>query len=222
MILLNAPPMPFVPAQWHARKICAMVICYTGDLDKTEHALAPIRALGAPVVEVLQAWPYTRQQSFLDEAEPKGSHYYMKTEYVAELSDGLLAAVQKAFAECPIPEGQVGLLHLGGAVNERDEDDGVVGNRDARFALGVIGMWEADEPNASTFRQWVHNGWARVRPFSTGRTYVNFQTADESQERVRATYGGNFDRLLEVKEKYDPHNMFRRNRNIRSNDAGAL
>jgi FAD/FMN-containing dehydrogenase len=215
MILLNAPPMPFLPAEWHGRKICAMVVCYSGDLDKTEEALAPIRALGQPVVEVLQEWPYIRQQSFLDEGEPKGAHYYMKTEYIAELSDGLLAAMRDAFAKCPIPQGQVGLLHLGGTVNERDEDDGTVGNRDARFVLGVIGMWEAGEPNASAFRQWVQDRWARVRPFSTGRTYVNFQTADESEERVRATYGANFDRLLKVKEKYDPQNVFRRNRNIR-------
>ena len=215
MILLNAPPMPFVPAEWHGRKICAMVVCYSGDLDRTEEALAPIRALGEPVVDVLQEWPYIRQQSFLDEGEPKGAHYYMKTEYVADLSDGLLTAALEAFAACPIPDGQVGLLHLGGAVNERDEDDGAVGNRNARFVLGVLGMWEADEPNANAFQRWVHDGWARVRPFSTGRTYINFQTADETEDRVRATYGGNFERLVRVKDKYDPDNLFRRNRNIR-------
>jgi FAD/FMN-containing dehydrogenase len=221
MILLNAPPMPFVPAEWHGRKICAMVVCYSGDLGKTEEALAPIRALREPVVDVLQEWPYIRQQSFLDDAEPKGAHYYMKTEYVADLSDGLLTAVREAFAECHIPEGQVGFLHLGGAVNQRDEDDGAVGNRDARFALGVIGMWEAGEPNANAFQRWIHDGWARVRPFSTGRTYINFQTADETEERVRATYGANFDRLVKVKEMYDPRNVFRRNRNIRARSANT-
>jgi FAD/FMN-containing dehydrogenase len=219
MILLNAPPMPFVPAEWHGRKICAMVVCYSGDLDRTGEAMAPIRALSEPVVEVLQEWPYIRQQSFLDDGEPKGAHYYMKTEYVADLSDGLLTEAREAFAACPIPDGQVGLLHLGGAVNERDEDDGAVGNRDAQFVLGVIGMWEADEPNANAFQRWVHDRWARVRPFSTGRTYINFQTADETEDRVRATYGGNFERLIRVKDKYDPHNLFRRNRNIRPHPA---
>ena len=78
-----------------------------------------------------------------------------------------------------------------------------------------IGMWEPGEPDADAFRQWVHDAWARVRPFSTGRTYINFQTADETEDRVRATYGANFDRLVKVKEKYDPDNVFRRNRNIR-------
>jgi FAD/FMN-containing dehydrogenase len=215
MILLNAPPLPFVPEEWQGRKMCAMVVCYSGDLDKTDEALAPIRALGDPVVEVLQEWPYTQQQSFLDEGEPKGAHYDMKTEYLAELSDGLLDAVRDVFAECPIPEGQVGFLHVGGALNEHDGDDGAVGNRDARFACGVIGMWEPGEANADAFRQWIRDGWARVRPFSTGRTYINFQGVDEGEERIRAAYGANFDRLVEVKSKYDPDNLFRANRNIR-------
>ena len=215
LVLLHAPPMPFVPVEWHGRKVCTMVVCYSGDLGRTDEVLAPIRALGNPGVEVLQAWPYTQQQSFLDEGEPKGAHYYWKTEYVSELSDSLLAAVRDVFAECEIPEAQVGFLQLGGALNQRAEDDGAVGNRDARFALGVNGMWEADEPNADAFRQWVRDGWARIRPFSTGRTYINFQAADEDEERVRATYGVNWDRLVEVKETYDPDNLFRANRNIR-------
>ena len=215
LVLLHAPPAPFVPEEWHGRKTCAMVVCYSGDLDRADEALAPIRGLGNPAVELLQEWPYAQQQSFLDESEPNGAHYYWKTEYVSELSDGLLAAVRDVFAECPIPEAQVGFLQLGGALNERAEDDGAVGNRDARFALGVNGMWEAGEPNAEMFRQWVRDGWARVRPFSTGRTYINFQSADEDEERVQATYGVNWDRLVEIKNRYDPDNRFRANRNIR-------
>jgi FAD/FMN-containing dehydrogenase len=215
MILLNAPPTPFVPQEWHGRKTCAMVVCYSGDLDKTDEVLAPIRALGDPVMDVLQQWPYTQQQSFLDEGEPKGAHYDWKTEYVAELSDGLLNAVRDVFAECPIPEAMVGFLHLGGALNEHGEDDGAVGNRDARFALGVNGMWHPGETNVDAFRQWIRDGWARVRPFSTGRTYINFQTAEEEEERIRATYGDNFDRLVQIKKAYDPDNLFRANRNIR-------
>ena len=76
-------------------------------------------------------------------------------------------------------------------------------------------MWEPDEPGAETFPQWVRSAWERFRPFSTGGNYVNFQTADEDEERVRATYGANFDRLVEVKQEYDPHNVFRSNRNVR-------
>ena len=76
-------------------------------------------------------------------------------------------------------------------------------------------MWEPDEPDADSFRQWVRDAGKRVRPFSSGGNYINFQTADEDEERVRATYGDNFDRLVEVRKAYDPDNLFRSNRNIR-------
>jgi FAD/FMN-containing dehydrogenase len=215
LVLLNAPPAPFVPEEWHGRRICAMAVCYSGDLDDVDQVLAPIRALGDPTVDLLQEQPYTQVQSYLDDGEPKGAHYYWKTGYYAELSDDLLSTVRDLFAECPIPEAEVGFLHLGGALNEHDGDDGAVGNRDARFVLGVNGMWGPDEPDADGFRQWVRDAWERVRPFSTGGNYVNFQTADEDEGSVRATYGANYDRLVRVKQRYDPSNLFRANRNVR-------
>jgi FAD/FMN-containing dehydrogenase len=192
-----------------------MAVCYSGDLDDVDEVLAPIRALRDSVVDLLQELPYVEVQSYLDETEPKGFHYYWKTEYAAELSDDLLSTVRELAATCPIPGAELGFLHVAGAVNERSEDDGAVGNRDARYVIGANGMWEPDEPDADAFRQWIRAAWERLRPFSTGRTYINFQTADEGEERVRATYGANWDRLVEVKNKYDPDNLFRANRNIR-------
>ena len=212
--LLRAPAAPFVPEQWHGERICALVVCYSGDLGNVDEVFAPIRALSDPVVDLLQEQPYTQVQSYLDAAEPKGNHYYWKTEYAAELSDRLLSTWRDLAAACPIPEAQLGILHLGGALNEHDGDDGAVGNRDARYACGVIGIWKPDEPEADTFPQWVRDAWKRIRPFSTGGNYINFQTADEDEERIWATYGANFDRLVEVKKKYDPDNVFRSNRNI--------
>ncbi len=165
-------------------------------------------------MDLLAEQPYTQVQSYLDDSEPKGQHYYWKTEYLADLSDGLLSTMRELFAACPIPGGELGFLHLAGALNERDSDDGAIGNRDARFVLGVKGMWAPDEPNADRFRQWIRDTWERLRPFSTGATYINFQTAEEGEERIRATYGANFRRLVEIKKKYDPENLFRVNRNI--------
>ncbi len=214
MNLLRAPPAPFVPREWHGERLCAMSVCYSGGLDGVDHALAPLRALADPVVDLLQQQPYVRLQSYLDTTEPKGKHYYWKTEYAAELSDALLSTWQDLATECPIPEAQIGILHLGGALNERELDDGAVGNRDARFVLGAIGMWQPNEPDADSFRQWVCDAWRRFRIFSTGGNYINFQTSDESEERVRASYGGNLARLVEIKKTYDPDNFFRANRNI--------
>lgn len=218
LLLLRAPAAPFVPEVWHGKRVCGMAVCYSGDLNDTDKVLAPIRALGDPVVDLLQEQPYTEVQSYLDATEPKGNHYYWKTEYVTDMNDDFLSNFQAVFAECPIPDAELGILHLSGALNERDEDDGAVGNRDACYVFGVNGMWAPNEPDADAFRQWVRDAWQRLRPFSTGRTYINFQTADEDEERVRATYGDNYDRLVEVKKKYDPTNLFRVNRNIRPSD----
>jgi len=220
-VLMRAPTAPFVPEEAQGKRICAMTVCYSGDLDGVDEALAPIRALGDPVVDLLGKQPYTRVQSYLDATEPKGNHYYWKTEFAAELSDDLLSTMRDLAAECPIPKAQVGILHVGGALNEFDEDDGAVGNRDARFAYGVIAQWEPDEPDATEFQQWVRDAWERFRPYSTGGNYVNFQTADEDDDRIRATYGANFDRLVEVKARYDPDNVFRSNRNV-SPDARSV
>jgi FAD/FMN-containing dehydrogenase len=221
LVLLKAPPAPFVPPAWQGRRIVAMAVCYSGDLERGDQVVAPIRALADPVFDLLGELPYTQVQSYLDATEPKGDHYYWKTEYLAELDDGLLSAAREVFAECPMPDGEVGFLQLDGALSEHDADDGAVGNRDTRFAVGVKGRWQADGADAHGFLRWVRDGGERLRPFSTGRTYINFQTADEGEDRVRATYGDNFDRLVQVKQRYDPDNLFRSNRNIRPSTTSS-
>jgi len=214
MLMLHAPPAPFVPEPWHGRQVCAMVVCFSGAPEDADAALAPLRAVPHPVVDLVGPMPYTEVQSYLDDGEPKGHHYYWKNEFVADLSDELLATTRELFAECPIPEAEIGFLHLGGAIGDHTDDDGSVGNRDARFVFAITGMWEPGHPGAEGFPAWVRAGWERVRPFSTGGNYVNFQTADEGDERVRATYGSRYDRLLRIKETYDPDNVFRSNRNV--------
>jgi FAD/FMN-containing dehydrogenase len=212
--MLRAPAAPFVPADWHGEKVCAMAVCYSGDPAGADAALAPIRALGDPVFDLLAEQPYTEVQSYLDATEPKGEHYYWRTEYAAELTDELLANHRQLAAACPIPGAQIAFLHIGGALNERAWDDGAVGNRDARYACGVIGAWEPGEPLATEYRAWVRSAGESLRPFSTGASYINFQTDDEDDARIHASYGANYDRLVAIKRRYDPQNLFRSNRNI--------
>jgi FAD/FMN-containing dehydrogenase len=214
LMLIKAPPAPFVPAEWHGEKICGMCICYSGDLARADEVLAPIHRLGDPIVDVTGEMPYTQVQSYLNETAPKGMHYYWRTGYLAQLQDELLANLRDAFADCPIPEPELGFLHLEGALNEQPEDDGAVGNRDARYVMGVNGMWKPGDPRADEYMQWIRSAWERHLPFSTGRNYVNFLNADESDDRVKATYGANYDRLAAAKRAYDPDNLFRVNRNV--------
>jgi FAD/FMN-containing dehydrogenase/pimeloyl-ACP methyl ester carboxylesterase len=209
LVLTRAPEAPFVPAEWHGERICAMIVCHSGAPEQREPALAPLRALGDPVLDGLRELPYAELQSHLDESHPKGFHSYWRTSYAAELSDELLTELADAFARCPSLHSEVGILHLGGAIGDRRPDDGAVGNRDARFACGILGMWEASDPDAARHTRWVRDAGERLLPHSTGATYANFVGADEGADRLRASYGANLDRLLELKRRFDPEGLFR-------------
>ncbi|KRE80701.1 FAD-binding oxidoreductase [Arthrobacter sp. Soil762] len=214
LILMTAPAEPFIPVRWQGKKLCAMAVCYSGELQNVPEVMASIREIGDPAVDLLAEQPYTQVQSYLDDSEPKGLHYYWKTEYADGLSDGLLSTIRELFDGCPIEGAELGILHLAGALNEHPEDDGAVGNRNARYVIGSNGMWDPGDPAANTYRTWIRESWERQRPFTAGRSYINFQTADEGQQQVRAAYGTNYERLVQVKTKYDPDNLFRTNRNI--------
>jgi FAD/FMN-containing dehydrogenase len=213
-----APPAPFLPEEWHGKPVVGLLVCHSGaDVDAD---LAPVRALGNPIADLVTERPYTDQQSMLDGMEPKGNRYYWKTEYLAGLSNEFLETFRDSALKVTSPLSESIVIHLAGEVNERADDDGAVGNRDARYMTAFAGQWPADAPDEKHVA-WVRGAWKDVRPFSTGGNYLNFQTADEDEARVRATYGANFDRLVEVKETYDPENVFRRNRNIRPRARAA-
>ncbi|HVL05575.1 MAG TPA: FAD-binding oxidoreductase [Acidimicrobiales bacterium] len=206
-----APPAPFVPQEWHGKPIVGMAVCYSGADAPTD--LAPIRALGDPIVDLITEKPYVAQQSMLDATQPKGAHYYWKTEFVPELSDGYQEAFRAAALKVTSPMSQSIAFHLGGALNERADDDGAMGNREARFVTGFAGAWPAADPRGPEHVAWVRESWETIRPFSTGN-YVNFQVVDDDTDRTAAAYGANFARLQRVKADVDPDNLFRVNRNI--------
>jgi FAD/FMN-containing dehydrogenase len=207
-----APPAPFLPEEWHGKPIIGLLVCHSG--ADAQRDLAPIRALGDAIADLVTQKPYIEQQSMLDGMEPKGHRYCWKTEYLPRLTNEFLEAFRDSALKVTSPLSESIVIHLAGALNERADDDGAVGNRDARYLIAFAGQWQADDRDDKHVA-WVREAWNSVRPFSTGGNYVNFQTADEDEERVRATYGPNFDRLVEAKATYDPENLFRRNRNIR-------
>jgi FAD/FMN-containing dehydrogenase len=207
-----APPAPFLPDEWHGRPIIGLLVCHSG--DDVEADLAALRALGDPIADLVSEKPYTDQQSMLDGMEPKGNHYYWKTEYLPGLSNEFLETFRNSALKVTSPLSESIVIHLAGELNERAHDDGAVGNRDAHYMTAFAGQWPPDAADDEHVA-WVREAWKSVRPFSTGGNYLNFQTADEDQDRVRATYGANYDRLVQVKEKYDPENVLRSNRNIR-------
>ena len=207
-----APPAPFVPEEWHGKPVVGMVVCYSGADAATD--LAPIRALGDPIVDLITQKPYVAQQSMLDATQPKGAHYYWKSEFVPALPATFQERFLAAALNVTSPMSQSILFHLAGALNERGDDDGAMGNRDAAYVMAFAGSWPATDPRGTEHVAWVRESWEAVREFSTGGNYVNFQVADDDTERTAAAYGDNLGRLQRVKADVDPHNLFRVNRNI--------
>ena len=213
----NAPPAPWLPESAHGTPIVILVVCHSGSLEQAQADLAPIKSHGQPLADLIVVKDYVAQQTLLDATQPSGMHYYWKSEFLPGLSADLLETYNAQFVDLKAPANQIVLFQVGGELNEHPEDDGAVGNRDAAFACVVQSMWKGDAGDAvaTANREWVRNAWQQLKQYSTGGNYVNFQTADEADERTRESYRGNYERLATVKATYDPTNLFRVNRNIR-------
>jgi FAD/FMN-containing dehydrogenase len=212
----NAPPAPWVPEDARGKPMIAIVVCHSGTTEQAAADLASIKAHGTPLADLIQVKDYVAQQSMLDATQPKGMHFYWKSEFVPGLSDDLFATYNEQFEGLTAPANQIVLFHVAGALNEHPEDDGAVGNREAAFACVIQAMWPEGDAAGDANREWVRRAWQALKPHGTGGNYVNFQTADETDDRTRESYRDNYDRLAHVKAKWDPDNVFRVNRNIRS------
>ncbi|HEX2273723.1 MAG TPA: FAD-binding oxidoreductase [Acidimicrobiales bacterium] len=210
-----APPAPFLPQEWHGKPIVGILACHTGDVARAGDDLAPIRAADGCIADLIVPKRYVEQQCMLDPTQPKGMHYYWKSEFVARLPDDLLDTFRHQAAAIESPMSQMVLFQLGGAVGDRDPGTTAFANRDAAYVLNAAGAWPPDAPGTAGHREWVRSAWEAVRPYSTGGNYVNFQTADEDESRTREAYRETLDRLARVKAAYDPENLFKVNRNIR-------
>ena len=210
-IVRLAPPAPFLPQAWHGKPVVGIQVCHSG--ANPEADLAAVRALGNPIVDLTGPKPYAAVQSMLNVMEPKWLHRYWKAEFLPGLSSEFLDAFRSSALRVTSPLSQSIIFHVGGALNDHEDDDGAVGNRDAHYIGGFAATWPPGAP-ADPHVAWARNGWERIRPFSTGGNYVNFQLAEDDTARTAAAYGSNYQRLQRVKATYDPDNLFRVNRNI--------
>lgn len=213
-LLRPAPPAPWLPSEWHGKLIIGILACHTGDPAQAEQVVAPIKAFGRPIGDVLVRRPYVQMQSLLDATQPKGRRYYWKSEYLASVPSEMFGKMIDHAERIPSPHSGVILFQIDGALNRLDESHSPVGNRDARFVLNLAGSWERPEDDARNV-DWARAAWTDLKSFSTGGNYVNFLTADESPERVQAALGTSLPRLAEIKRAWDPTNLFRTNRNIK-------
>ncbi len=212
-VMRKAPPAPWLPQPMHGEPIVAVVVCHTGTAAQAERDLAALRSCGTPVGDVVQRRPYVSQQSILDATQPNGRRYYWKSEYLAGIDADLLAAYRSHAARIDSPHSAIILFPVDGALNALAADHSPMGNRDAKVVLNITASWESAEEDAAHI-DWARTAWRDMSRFSTGGTYVNFLTEEEGEERIRAAYGANYDRLVEVKSRWDPDNVFRMNKNI--------
>ena len=213
-VFLTAPPAPFIPEELRGKPVLAIILTYVGNPEDGERVLQPLREFGAPLFDGVSLKPYTAHQRSLDPGQPRGHRYYWKSEYVYNISDDAIETLIAYAAHMTSPSSRLALFHLGGAIRHLDEQAMAVSHRDAEYVLAINNGWAEAQDDEKEI-QWTRDLWTAIRPFSTGGVYVNFLSADEGQDRVRAAYGPEkYDRLVELKNRYDPTNLFRLNQNI--------
>lgn len=212
VVTREAPPAPFVPTEWHGKKIIAFACCYSGDLATGEQLLRPLREFDSKITDIVGPNPYVGWQQAFDPLMVPGLRNYWKTHDFSALSDGLIDAFINAVEHLPSPHSEIFIGQLGGATARVDADATAFGDRNAKFMMNVHGRWETPAED-QTVVQWCREVYAAATPYATGQAYVNFMTGEESA-RVGEAYGRNYDRLRQVKRKYDPGNLFRMNQNI--------
>lgn len=187
--------------------------CHIAPLDRADTALRPLLKFGTPTAASIETLPYLQIQSAADTVFPYGQSYYWKTHFVTELTDAAIDTLIDQFAKVPGPKSLISFQHYGGAVSRIGPTETAFGNRDAEFDFLPIGIWQ-DPTEAAAQIDWVRETWGAFEPFASGGVYIN-NLGDDSDERVRNAVGQNYDRLVELKNKYDPTNFFRLNANIK-------
>ena len=208
---MTVPPVETFPEAFHMHKACAVVWCYTGDPEGAEEAFAPVRAM-EPAFDGTHEAPYPALNSAFDGLYPKGLQWYWRGDFFRTVADGAVDAHVRFTEELPTMHSSMHLYPIDGAVNRVAEDATAWAYRDVTFSQVIVGV-DPDPAKAEDIRRWTVDYGDATHEFSAGGAYVNFMM-EEGQERVKATYRGNYDRLVQLKGSYDPENVFRINQNI--------
>ncbi|MEO6197590.1 MAG: FAD-binding oxidoreductase [Dehalococcoidia bacterium] len=210
--LITAPHEEFVPPPVRGMPVMGFVICYTGEPEAGPEAIKPLLDLG-PAINMCEPMPYVALQAMLEPGQPPGVRNYWKADFYPELPDEAIGALMEAAASPPSPLTAVLVQPSGGAVHRVPEDSTAMGWRTAKWALHVLSVWEDpadDEKNIA----WTRNIAEKMKPWAQEAAYLNY-LMDEGQERVEASFGKSYDRIVALKNKYDPTNFFRLNQNIK-------
>ena len=208
--LLCAPPEPFVPEPLRLQPVCGVILTYAGDLEQGAAVLAPMRALGG--LDLIQPMPYVALQRLLDPASPKGMQNHWTADFLAGLPDEAIDTLVAGVA--PSPLTQIIVVPGGGALSRVPDDATAMGHRRAPWNVHYLSMWP-DPADSERNVSWVRALAAAMKPWTTGGLYLNF-IGEEGEARVRAAFGPEkYARLVALKDRWDPENLFRLNHNIK-------
>ena len=208
-----APPLPFIPENRHGLTHIALVACWAGALDKGEKELKPFHDVAEVVAEHVGPMPYPALNSAFDGLVPPGLQHYWKANFVKELTDKAIEAHVEHGPKIPAVNSTMHIYPINGACHRVAPDATAFGHRDANFATVIAGMWPDPAHNKANVK-WVRDYYDATAPYSEEGGYINF-AADDDQGRAPANFGKNYQRLVEVKRKYDPDNLFHVNQNIK-------
>jgi len=212
-VMRMAPPLPFLPPEWHGKGILVLAMCYLGSLEEGERITRPLRSVGKPLADVVAPHPFVGWQTALDPLLTPGARNYWKSHDFLRVDDGLIDVFMDFARRIPDPQSEIAFAQLGGAISRVGSAVTAYAHRDAQYTMNVHGRWEDPKKDEACIA-WARQLYQAAAPFATGGVYVNFMTQDEG-ERVQAAYGPNYARLVELKQKVDPENLFSVNQNIR-------
>jgi FAD/FMN-containing dehydrogenase len=210
---LTVPPGPPFPEELHFKKMCALVWCYNGLMEKANEMLAPLRSFRHPAFEFFVPMPFPMLQSMFDGLYTPGLQWYWKADFVNELSDQAIALHIKHGSELPTLHSTMHLYPINGGAHKTGSHDTPWAYRHANWTEVIVGV-DPDPSNKDHITAWAKRYWEALHPYGAGGAYVNFMMEGEGEDRIHATYGDNYARLAKTKAKYDPKNFFRVNQNI--------
>ena len=212
VVLRKAPPLPFLAPEFHGQDILVFAVCAVGDLKKAEQALAPLRALGTPIADVIGPQPFAGWQTAFDPLLTPGARNYWKSHDFSALEDGLIDVLIAAAHRLPGPECELFVAQLGGAIDRLPADATAYPHRDVAFVMNLHTRWRDPSQDAEVIAR-TREIFDSVTPYATGAVYMNFMPEDDARVRTGA-FGANYARLAAIKAKYDPANLFRLNPNV--------
>jgi FAD/FMN-containing dehydrogenase len=213
MVTRKAPPLPFLPQDVHGKEIVVLALCYAGDPTEGERLIEPLRGFGTAHGEHIGVQPYTAWQQAFDPLLTPGARNYWKSHNFSQLSDGVIDAIIEYAGTLPSPQCEIFVGTIGGQTARVASEAMAYSSRDANYVMNVHGRWESAAEDERCIA-WAREFFAKSQPFASSGAYINFLTQDET-DRIAFAYGTTYNRLVALKKKYDPTNLFRMNQNIK-------